>query len=81
MTRLGRSLGTRSSLLPSPAADRPRVAASVVQADVRFDHRERMAHEPDVERRERQALERSFNQFHFKVGKRTWKRSDLYARS
>ena len=31
--------------------------------------------------RERQALERSFKQFQFKVGKRTWKRSDLYARS
>jgi len=31
-------------------------------------------------RREQQALERSFEQFRFKVGKRTWKRGDLYAR-
>jgi len=30
-------------------------------------------------RRERQALERSFQQFQFRVGKRTWKRADLYA--
>jgi predicted transcriptional regulator len=32
-------------------------------------------------RREREALERSFERFQFRVGKRTWKRSDLYARS
>ncbi len=32
-------------------------------------------------RRERDALERSFQQFRFKVGKRTWKRADLHARS
>jgi len=32
-------------------------------------------------RRERQALGRSFESFRFKVGKRTWKRGDLYARS
>lgn len=32
-------------------------------------------------RREREALERSFEGFRFKVGKRTWKRADLYARS
>ena len=32
-------------------------------------------------RREREALERSFDEFRFKVGKRTWKRADLYARS
>ena len=32
-------------------------------------------------RRERQTLERSFQQFQFRVGKRTWKRADLYARS
>lgn len=32
-------------------------------------------------RREREALERSFQRFRFKVGKRTWKRADLYARS
>jgi hypothetical protein len=27
-----------------------------------------------------QALERSFAQFQFRVGKKTWKREDLYAR-
>ncbi|MDQ2841767.1 MAG: DUF6364 family protein [Acidobacteriota bacterium] len=32
-------------------------------------------------RREREALERSFDQFQFRVGKRTWKRQDLHARS
>ena len=34
-------------------------------------------------RREMQALERSFKQFHRKLdfGKRTWKREDLYVRS
>lgn len=31
--------------------------------------------------RELEALERSFKQFHFRVGKRTWKREDLYERS
>lgn len=32
-------------------------------------------------RREREALERSFERFQFKVGKRTWTRADLHARS
>ena len=32
-------------------------------------------------RREREALKRSFSQFQFRVGKRTWKREDLYVRS
>ena len=32
-------------------------------------------------RREREALERSFTRLQVKVGKRTWKREDLYARS
>jgi len=32
-------------------------------------------------RREREALEHSFDRLQFKVGKRTWKRADLYARS
>ena len=31
-------------------------------------------------RRELEALERSFKQYQFKVGKRTWKREDLYDR-
>ena len=32
-------------------------------------------------RRELEALERSFKRFQFKLGKRTWKREDLYDRS
>jgi predicted transcriptional regulator len=32
-------------------------------------------------RREREILERSFRTLRFKVGKRTWKRADLYERS
>jgi predicted transcriptional regulator len=32
-------------------------------------------------RREREALERSFERLQFRVGKRTWKRADLYART
>ena len=32
-------------------------------------------------RREREALERSFSQFQFHVGKRTWRREDLHHRS
>jgi Family of unknown function (DUF6364) len=32
-------------------------------------------------RRELETLERSFRQFHRKLGKRTWKREDLYVRS
>ena len=35
----------------------------------------------DRRRREHEALERSFERFRFKVGKRTWKRADLYVRS
>jgi hypothetical protein len=35
----------------------------------------------DRKRREREALERSFTQFQFRVGNKTWKREDLYARS
>ncbi len=48
------------------------------------DHLEKLAAEDAVSgrrRRERAALERSFERFRFKVGKRTWKRADLYARS
>jgi hypothetical protein len=32
-------------------------------------------------RREREVLERSFQRLQVKVGKRTWKREDLYVRS
>jgi hypothetical protein len=32
-------------------------------------------------RREREALERTFKKVQFKIGKRTWRREDLYARS
>jgi predicted transcriptional regulator len=48
------------------------------------EHLEKLAAEDAASgrrRRERSALERSFERFQFKVGERTWKRSDLYARS
>lgn len=48
------------------------------------EYLERVAAEDSAsgrKRRERETLERSFTQFQFKVGKRTWKREDLYARS
>lgn len=32
-------------------------------------------------RRERDALERGFEQFQFRVGKKTWKREDLHERA
>jgi hypothetical protein len=32
-------------------------------------------------RREREALERSFEKFQFRVGTKTWKREDLYERA
>jgi hypothetical protein len=32
-------------------------------------------------RREREALERTFKRLRLRIGKRTWKRADLYARS
>ena len=32
-------------------------------------------------KREREALERTFDRFRFRIGKRTCKRADLYARS
>lgn len=47
------------------------------------DYLEQLAAEDAVsgrKRREREALEESFKRLRFKVGKRTWKRADLYAR-
>jgi hypothetical protein len=32
-------------------------------------------------KREREALERTFQKFHFRMGKKTWRRADLYERS
>jgi hypothetical protein len=46
-------------------------------------HLEALAAEDAVsgrKRREREALRHSFVEFQFRVGKRTWKREDLYAR-
>ena len=48
------------------------------------DYLEKLAVEDSASgrrRREREALERSFERFRFNVGERTWKRADLYARS
>lgn len=47
------------------------------------DYLEKLADEDSAsgrKRREREALERSFQRFRFKVGKRTWSRAGLYAR-
>ena len=48
------------------------------------DYLEKLAGE-DVasgrKRREHAALDASFERFQFKIGKRTWKRADLYVRS
>jgi hypothetical protein len=47
------------------------------------DYLEKLAAESAVsgrKRRELEALERGFKQFQFKMGKRTWKREDLYVR-
>ena len=40
----------------------------------------RLDSEVGRKRREREALERGFQQFQFNVGKRTWKRQDLHER-
>ena len=48
------------------------------------DHLEKLAAEHAAsgrKRRERAALERSFERFRFTAGRRTWKRGDLYARA
>ena len=48
------------------------------------DYLEKLAAENDTsgrKRREVEALKRSFKQFQFRVGNRTWKREDLYERS
>jgi hypothetical protein len=46
------------------------------------DHLEKLVADSGAagrKRRELEALERSFKQFQFKIGKRTWNREDLYA--
>jgi predicted transcriptional regulator len=48
------------------------------------EHLEKLAAENAAsgrKRRERKALERSFERLQFKVGKRTWSRADLYSRA
>jgi Family of unknown function (DUF6364) len=48
------------------------------------DHLQRLVTEASGSgrrRRERDALERSFERFRFKVGERTWTREDLHVRS
>lgn len=48
------------------------------------DYLEKLAAESAVSgrrRREREALERSFERFQFRLGRRTWKRADLYVRA
>ncbi len=48
------------------------------------DHLEKLAREEEAsgrKRREHRLLEESFEKLEFKIGKRTWKRQDLYVRS
>ena len=48
------------------------------------DYLESLAAEDETfgrKRREREALERTFRRVRLRIGKRTWKRADLYARS
>jgi len=48
------------------------------------EYLEKLAAESAVtggKRRELEALDRSFREFHFNMGKKTWKREDLYERS
>ena len=61
------------------AVDRDTTLSGLVR-----DYLEKLAAENAAsgrKRREREALERSFAQLRIKVGKRTWKREDLYVRS
>lgn len=61
------------------AADRDTTLTGLVRA-----HLEQLAAEnakSGRKRRELEALQRSFEQFQFRVGKRTWTRADLHERS
>jgi hypothetical protein len=61
------------------AADRDTTLTGLVRT-----HLEQLAAEnakSGRKRRELEALERSFERFQFKLGKKTWKREDLYDRS
>ena len=61
------------------AVDRDTTLAGMVR-----DYLEKVAVEEAAsgrKRREREALERSFANFRFRVGERTWSRADLHARS
>jgi hypothetical protein len=61
------------------AAERDTTLTGLVRA-----HLEQLAAEnakSGRKRRELEALERSFERFQFKLGKKTWKREDLYDRS
>lgn len=61
------------------AVDRDTTLTGIIR-----DHLTALAEESERsgrKRREREALERSFERYQWKVGKRTWKRADLYARA
>jgi hypothetical protein len=61
------------------AADRDTTLTGLVRA-----HLEQLASEnakSGRKRRELEALQRSFEKFQFRVGKRTWTRADLHERS
>jgi len=61
------------------AAERDTTLTSMVR-----EYLQKVAEEDAIsgrKRRELDTLEESFRQFHFKIGKPTWKREDLYDRS
>ncbi|MBV8843092.1 MAG: hypothetical protein JO307_09820 [Bryobacterales bacterium] len=61
------------------AVDRDTTLAGMIR-----EYLERVAAEDAMhgrKRREREILDESFKRFQFKLGKRTWKREDLYERS
>jgi hypothetical protein len=60
------------------------VERDMTLTDLVRDHLEKLAVEDATSARrhhEHETLERSFERFRFTVGKRTWKRADLYTRS
>ena len=61
------------------AVERDTTLTGLVRAYLEELSREHLA--SGRKRRDRDALERSFHQFQFRLGKKTWRREDLYARS
>jgi Family of unknown function (DUF6364) len=60
------------------AVDRDTTLTGMVRQYLEQVAAEELAH--GRKRREREALEQSFERFQFKIGKRTWTRAELHAR-